>query len=147
MRTIPKTQSNRHLTRFAFQNAEKLDMLFFVYPDDSGKELATVLSYLAGRSLSREEIWTAMQLPRSTFYDQLDKGTLITADNLCTAARNLGINRAELLTRYRFIDPEEITALAGEIWGHSHPAHSATDMAVRTARKRTTLADLRPRPD
>src|SRR5271166_1707783 len=54
-------------------------ILFPVYPDDSGKELATVLSYLAGRSLSREEIWTAMELPRSTYYDQLDKGTEITA--------------------------------------------------------------------
>ncbi len=73
-------------------------ILFPVYPDDSGKELATVLSYLAGRSLSREEIWTAMELPRSTYYDQLDKGTLITADNLRVAAANLGINRAELLT-------------------------------------------------
>ena len=88
-----------------------------MYPDDSGKELATVLSYLAGRSLSREEIWTAMELPRSTYYDQLDKGTLITADNLRVAAANLGINRAELLTRYRFIEPEEVTALAEEIRG------------------------------
>src|SRR5271166_6184727 len=69
-------------------------ILFPVYPDDSGKELATVLSYLAGRSLSREEIWTAMELPRSTYYDQLDKGTLITADNLRVAAANLGINGA-----------------------------------------------------
>jgi len=96
-------------------------MLAAVYPDDSGKELATVLSYLAGRSLSREEIWTAMGLPRSTYYDQLDKGTLITADNLCTAAANLGINRAELLTRYRFIAPGEVTALADEIRGRTQP--------------------------
>ncbi|BBZ40127.1 hypothetical protein MCNS_31900 [Mycobacterium conspicuum] len=94
-----------------------------------------------------------MELPRSTFYDQLDKGTLITADNLCTAARNLGINRAELLTRYRFIDPEEIAALAEEIRGHSHrtyPPHVAPtspEMALRTARKRPRLAELRPRPD
>ena len=118
-----------------------------MYPDDSGKELATVLSYLAGRSLSREEIWTAMELPRSTYYDQLDKGTLITADNLCTAAGNLGINRAELLARYRFIDPEEIASLAEMIRGHSHPAPALTDVAVNTARKRPTIAELRPRPD
>ena len=58
-----------------------------------------------------------MELPRSTYYDQLDKGTLITADNLRVAAANLGINRAELLTRYRFIEPEEVTALAEEIRG------------------------------
>ena len=39
-----------------------------------------------------------MELPRSTYYDQLEKGTLITADNLQRVAANLGINRAELLT-------------------------------------------------
>jgi hypothetical protein len=121
-----------------------------VYPDDTCKDLATVLSYLAGRSLSREEIWTAMELARSTYYDQLDKGTLITADNLCTAARNLGINRAELLTRYRFLDPEEIASMVEEIRGHSHLAHPApalTDVEVKTLRKRPTIAELRPRPD
>jgi hypothetical protein len=62
-----------------------------------------------------------MELPRSTYYDQLDKGTLITADNLRTAASNLGINRAELLTRYRFIDPEEVISLAEEIRGYAYP--------------------------
>jgi hypothetical protein len=118
-----------------------------VYPDDTRKDLATVLSYLAGRPLSREEIWTAMELPRSTYYDQLDKGTLITADNLCTAAGNLGINRAELLTRYRFIDPGEIASLAEDIRGQSYPTSVLTDVAVKTARRRPTIAELRPRAD
>jgi hypothetical protein len=117
-----------------------------VYPDDSGKELATVLSYLAGRSLSREEIWTAMELPRSTYYDQLDKGTLITADNLRVAAANLGINRAELLTRYRFIHPEEITALAEEIRGGQSASHASANGHVKTAQP-TKLAEWRLRQD
>jgi hypothetical protein len=121
-------------------------ILFPVYPDDSGKELATVLSYLAGRSLSREEIWTAMELPRSTYYDQLDKGTLITADNLRVAAANLGINRAELLTRYRFIDPEEITELAEEIRGGALISHASGNMQVKTKRP-TKIAEWRPRQD
>lgn len=127
--------------------SQKQDMVFLVYPDDTRKDLATVLSYLAGRSLSREEIWTAMELPRSTYYDQLDKGTLITADNLRTAAANLGINRAELLTRYRFIDPEEVTSLAAEINGRSYSAPAITDVGVDTTKKRTTISELRPRPD
>jgi hypothetical protein len=121
-------------------------ILFPVYPDDSGKELATVLSYLAGRSLSREEIWTAMELPRSTYYDQLDKGTLITADNLRVAAVNLGINRAELLTRYRFIDPEEITALAEEIRGGAIVPQTSTNGSLKTAQP-TRTAQWRPRQD
>ncbi len=118
-----------------------------VYPDDTGKDLATVLSYLTGRSLSREEIWTAMGLRRSTYYDQLDKGTLITADNLRVAAANLGINRAELLTRYRFIDPEEVTALAEQIRGQSYPPGASTDVDVRTETRLHKLAELSPRPD
>jgi hypothetical protein len=121
-------------------------ILFPVYPDDSGKELATVLSYLAGRSLSREEIWTAMELPRSTYYDQLDKGTLITADNLRVAAANLGINRAELLTRYRFIDPEEITALAEEIRGGALMPHGSTTTQLKTVQP-TKIAEWRLRQD
>jgi hypothetical protein len=127
--------------------AEKPDMLAPVYADDSGKELATVLSYLTGRSLSREEIWTAMELPRSTYYDQLDKGTLITADNLRTAAANLGINRAELLTRYRFIDPEEVTALADEIRGGVQPLPVSANAFAKTAKKDAKIAQWRPRSD
>ena len=86
-----------------------------MYPDDSRKELAAVLSYMAGRTLSKEEVWTALEMRRSTYYNQLEKGTLITADNLRKAAANLGINRAELLTRYRLIDPVEVTSLAEQI--------------------------------
>ena len=123
-------------------------MVFAVYPDDSGKDLAAVLSYLAGRTLSKEEIWTAMELRRSTYYDQLDKGTLITADNLSTAAANLGINRADLLTRYRFIDPEEVTSLAEEIGGRSPLPPPSTRTAMMTTRKeRSKVKRSRPRQD
>jgi hypothetical protein len=146
MRVLYLAPNNRLLTQIAFQKAEILDILFRVYPDDSGKELATVLSYLAGRSLSREEIWTAMELPRSTYYDQLDKGTLITADNLRVAAANLGINRAELLTRYRFIEPEEVTALAEEIRG-SAQMHAVAGGNVKTLTQPTKIAEWRPRSD
>jgi len=86
-----------------------------MYPDDSRKELAAVLSYMAGRTLSKEEVWTALEMRRSTYYNQMEKGTLITADNLRKAAANLGINRAELLTRYRLIDPVEVASLAEQI--------------------------------
>jgi transcriptional regulator with XRE-family HTH domain len=128
-----------------------------MYPDDSQKDLAAVLSYMAGRTLSKEEIWKAMSLPRSTYYDQLEKGTLITADNLRRAAANLGINRAELLTRYRLIDPEEVASLAEEIAGLRRPVRfrpSRTEglgepvkTAVPVAAKRASVSQLRPRFD
>lgn len=123
-----------------------------MYPDDSHKELATVLSYMAGRTLSKEEIWKAMELPRSTYYDQLEKGTLITADNLRRAAANLGINRAELLTRYRLIDPDEVTALAEQI-GAYPPSGSPLAAGVMTTIEKTApdarsnVSKLRPRHD
>jgi hypothetical protein len=139
--------SRLSLSKLFNPNVANIGYGALVFPDDTGKDLATVLSYLAGRSLSREAIWTAMELRRSTYYDQLDKGTLITADNLRTAAANLGINRAELLTRYRFIDPEEVTALAEQIRGHSSRPHTSTDVDVRTVTQRPRIAELCPRTD
>ena len=115
-----------------------------MYPDDTGKDLAAVLSYLAGRTLSKEEIWTALEIPRSTYYDQLEKGTLVTADNLSKAAANLGINRAELLTRYRFIHPEEVTSLALEIgWRPTEPTPEHTATATKTPKNRKKISDIR----
>jgi hypothetical protein len=144
----PEQPTKTDLWRDVDLEAGKPDMLAPVYPDDSAKELATVLSYLAGRSLSREEIWTAMELPRSTYYDQLDKGTLITADNLCTAAANLGINRAELLTRYRFIEPGEVAALAEEIRGGAHPPPASANAYTRAANNNEAkIAQWRLRSD
>lgn len=141
--------SSRELSESKHPGVQVLNIAYgaLVYPDDTGKDLATVLSYLTGRSLGREEIWTALGLRRSTYYDQLDKGTLITADNLRVAAANLGINRAELLTRYRFIDPEEVTALAEQIRGQSYPLGASTDVDVRTETRLHKLAELSPRPD
>jgi hypothetical protein len=122
-------------------------MVDSVYPDDTGKDLAVVLSYLAGRTLSKEEIWTAMGLRRSTYYDQLEKRTLITADNLSKAAANLRINRAELLTRYRFIDPEEVTSLAEKIdgWRASRSMQAGTGL-LAAQEERTKVSALRPLP-
>ena len=108
-----------------------------MFPDDCQKDIAAVLSYMAGRTLSKEEIWKAMELPRSTYYDQLEKGTLITADNLRRAAANLGINRAELLTRYRLIDPVEVTSLAEEIGGPTTLPEPPSRMGVITTPART----------
>jgi hypothetical protein len=107
-----------------------------VFPDDSLKDIATVLSYMAGRTLSKEEIWRAMELPRSTYYDQLEKGTLITADHLQRVAANLGINRAELLTRYRLIDPAEVVSLAEDISGPTDFPESAPTTSVLTRPER-----------
>lgn len=124
-----------------------------MYPDDTQKDLATVLSSMVGRRLTKEAVWKAMELPRSTYYDQLEKGRLITADNLRRAATNLGINRAELLIRYRMIDPEEVRSLAEGI-GAPRPLRyppSRTGVITSplrmTSEKRAKVSQLRPHDD
>lgn len=121
-------------------------------PDDSDKELSTVLSYLTGRTLSKEEIWVAMELPRSTYYDQVEKGTLINADNLRKAAANLGINRVELLARYRLIDPAEIFTLTEALRGQAVSVDDAPRAQAKPRTKRgsgagPSVSALRQRSD
>ena len=120
-----------------------------VFPDDSHKELAAVLSYMAGRMLTCEEIRRAMELPRSTYYAQLEKGMLLRADNLRVAAANLGLNGAELLMRYRLIDPADVASLAEELLEPSrspspHAGTLITDSDKPTGRKRSSVIRLRP---
>jgi hypothetical protein len=120
-----------------------------VIPDDSHKDLGVVLSYMTGRRLSTEEIWKAMELPRSTYYDQVDKGTLINSENLRRAAANLGVNRAELLTRYRLIHPDEVVSLAAMIVGRGSATPTdveAADEPSDAAMARTNVSRLQRLP-
>jgi transcriptional regulator with XRE-family HTH domain len=81
---------------------------------DAGKDLAVVLSYLTGRKLTLEEVLTAVEVSRSTYYDRQAKGTLPTTDTLLTAARNLGLNPVDLLVRYGRIAPSDVAAYLAE---------------------------------
>jgi hypothetical protein len=71
--------------------------------DGTTKQLDAVLGYLVGRRLSTREVCAALELSRSTYYEQRDQGRLISADNLITAARNLNLNPVDLLVRYGLI--------------------------------------------
>jgi hypothetical protein len=70
---------------------------------DATKQLDTVLSYLIGRRLSTNEICGALQMSRTTYYEQREDGRLISADNLIKAARSFGLNEVDLLVRYDFV--------------------------------------------
>jgi hypothetical protein len=52
-----------------------------------------------------------------------------------------------LLTRYRFIEPEEVTALAEEIRGGSTMHAMATAGSVKTLQQPTKIAEWRSRSD
>ena len=73
---------------------------------------------------------------------------MITADNVGKAAANLSINRAELLTRYRFFHPEEVTSLAEEIAGRRAVSPGlATKVTTPAKENRPKISELRPRSD
>ena len=82
---------------------------------DATKQLDTVLSYLIGRRLSTKEICDALQMSRTTYYEQREDGRLISADNLIKAARNLGLNEVDLLVRYDLISARSAIEYAQEI--------------------------------
>jgi hypothetical protein len=82
---------------------------------DGPKQLDAVLGYLVGRRLSTREICAALELSRSTYYEQRDQGRLITADNLITAAGNLGLNPVDLLVRYGLVPASAAVEYTEEI--------------------------------
>jgi hypothetical protein len=84
-------------------------------PQDGTKQLDAVLSYLVGRRLSTREVYDALELSRSTYYEQRDQGRLITADNLISAARNLDLNPVDLLIRYGLIPASAAVEYVEEI--------------------------------
>jgi hypothetical protein len=93
-----------------------------MYPDtvpshDDTKHLDAVLGYLVGRRLSIREVCAALELSRSTYYEQRDQGRLISADNLISAARNLDLNPVDLLVRYGLIAASSVVECAEEISG------------------------------
>ena len=89
------------------------------FHDGTTKQLDAVLGYLVGRRLSTREVCAALELSRSTYYEQRDQGRLITADNLITAARNLNLNPVDLLVRYGLVPASAVVDYAEEISGTS----------------------------
>jgi hypothetical protein len=85
--------------------------------DGPTKHLDAVLGYLVGRRLSTREVCAALELSRSTYYEQRDQGRLITADNLITAARNLDLNPVDLLVRYGLVPASAAVEYTDEISG------------------------------
>lgn len=60
-------------------------------------DLAGVLSSLTGRKVRIGEIITALNVGRSTYYEQRDEGRLVSADNLLRLAAQMDLNPVELL--------------------------------------------------
>jgi hypothetical protein len=102
------------------------------------KALDTVLSFLVGRRLSTKEICAALEIGRTTYYEQREDGRLISADNLVRAARNLGLNPVDLLVSYGHISSSSAVDYADEI---------AETPRRRRARRGVALRGMESDPD
>jgi hypothetical protein len=105
-------------------------------PDDSGKDPDLVLSYLLGRRLRAEELLEAFELTKSTYYERLQSGKLITADSLITAARNLGLNPMDLLVRYGLLTSHEVIDAAAEAVSSAEEVAPLMGKSLTTAERR-----------
>lgn len=69
--------------------------------------LNSVLVKLTERPLSKKDVQTAVELSSSSYNEAWKKGTLLTADRLILAAKNLRLNPVELLAECGVIAPSD----------------------------------------
>jgi len=79
--------------------------------------LAEVLSSLTGRRVRIGEIITALNVGRSTYYEQRDEGRLLSADNLLRVAAELDINPVELLVACDLVSQQAVDSCAAKAGG------------------------------
>lgn len=95
-------------------------------------DLPAVISSLAARRVRIGEIITALDVGRSTYYQQRDEGRLVSADNLLRLASELDLNPIELLLHCGLVGPEVIVDCAGKIGADRREA--GTDRTPRNRR-------------
>ncbi len=87
-----------------------------------------MLSSLTGRQVRIGEIIAALNVGRSTYYEQRDEGRLISADNLLRLAAELGLNPVELLLRCGLVSGQAVAecsaTTAGATAGRGHGPRS-----------------------
>lgn len=91
-------------------------------------DLPAVISSLTGRRVRIGELIDALDLGRSTYYEQRDDGRLVSADNMLRLAADLNINPVELLLHCGLIDQDAVAECAGKIGasaGIAEPVHKA----------------------
>ncbi|MGV0992584.1 MAG: hypothetical protein ACOYB7_10035 [Mycobacterium sp.] len=74
----------------------------------SSIDLPDVLSLLTGRKVRIGEIVTALNVGRSTYYEQRDEGRLTSADNLLCLAQAFDINPIDLLVRCGLVSRDAV---------------------------------------
>lgn len=101
-------------------------------------DLSAVLSTLAGRRVRIGEIVDALDLGRSTYYEQRDEGRLVSADNMLRLAAELGLNPVELLLRCDLISQDAVADCAAKF---------GTDTNSQVAEQKPRARRFQRRPD
>jgi hypothetical protein len=104
-----------------------------VQPDSI--DLAEVLGALTGRRVRIGEIIAALNVGRSTYYEQRDEGRLLSADNLLRLAAEMDINPVELLVHCGLVTPEAVS-------GYRARSHSADKSRTRRFQRRPDAPPL-----
>lgn len=105
-------------------------------------ELPAVLSSLTERRVRIGEIIAALDLGRSTYYEQRDEGRLVSADNMLRLASAMDLNPVELLLRCGLIDESAVVDCAGRIGATNTAATPAANTRTRRFRRRSDAPPL-----
>ncbi|AOZ61275.1 helix-turn-helix DNA-binding domain protein [Mycobacterium phage DarthPhader] len=74
---------------------------------DVDRPLRVTVGYLVGRQVTLGQMLTALGMSRSTYYAQMEAGTLHSADHLVKTARHFHLNPVDLLVRYEIVTLDE----------------------------------------
>ena len=79
---------------------------------DKGQDewLRAKLIAITGRIVSVDEMRQALELKPSTYYLQQREGRLLSAENLRTAAKNLGISPVQLMVECGVISEDDLNS-------------------------------------
>lgn len=86
-----------------------------VHTGSTTVDLVAVLSSLTGRRVRIGEIIAALDVGRSTYYEQRDEGRLLSADNLLLLATEFDLNPVELMAQCGLLPGDAVLAYAEKL--------------------------------
>lgn len=92
------------------------------------RDLDLVLSYLTGTRLTGRDIYTALGMPKATYFAQRDRGRLHQPENLLKLARAFGVNPVDLLVEYGHLTAGDVAAYRAD--GVAAPSQSLTQATI-----------------
>ena len=105
-------------------------------------DLAAVLSAMTGRRVRIGEIITALDVGKSTYYEQRDDGRLVSADNLVRLAAEMELNAVELQLNCGLITADDVVDCADKLRAAQAEAGSARPARTRRFQRRPEAPPL-----